>query len=191
MAVMDMKDIRKEIDALDLEIRELIMRRMDCSYKVAEAKQAAGSTDIYRADREQAILDTLGAAVPDERRAQYLAVVRKITETSRMYQYGLIYEWNDDVFGKIDGSELATGPSERIKVRLTRVDRPNAMSSILSMVGDYGFNMELMELIETSSVSNTVTFDLTIRGNIAEDHMRRLVFQLSKESANFRILSVA
>lgn len=187
---MDMKDIRKDIDAIDLQIRELLMRRMDCSYKVAEVKQAAGSTDIYRADREQAILDTLGAEVPAERRAQYLAVVRKITETSRMYQYGLIFEWNPELFDKIEGSEMCDEPTSHVKVRLTRVNRPNAMSSILSMVGDYGYNMEFMELIEVSQVTGTVTFDLTIRGDITNDHMRRLLFQLSKESANFRIMRV-
>ena len=186
--MLDMKDIRKDIDAIDLQIRELLMQRLDCSYKVAQVKQAAGSTDIYRAEREQAILDTLGADVPTERRAQYLAVVRKITETSRMYQYGLIYDWNQDLFDKIEGSNLAATPSSLLKVRLTRVNRPNAMSSILSMVGDYGFNMELMELVETSEVSHTVTFDLTIRGDITQEHMRKLIFQLSKESANFRIL---
>lgn len=32
------------------------MERLDCSKMVAEAKQEAGETNIYRADREQAIL---------------------------------------------------------------------------------------------------------------------------------------
>ncbi|MDO4183076.1 MAG: chorismate mutase [Coriobacteriia bacterium] len=186
--MVDISHIRKNIDAIDLQIRELLMQRMDCSYQVAQAKQAAGSTDIYRAEREQAILDDLGEGIPEERRAQYLAVVRKITETSRMYQYGLIYDWNEGIFDKIEGAELTRTPGSLLKVRLTRINRPNAMSSILSMVGDYGFNMELMELVEVSDITHTVTFDLTICGDITQEHMRKLVFQLSKESANFRIL---
>ena len=39
-----LEDIRTEIDAIDAQVRELIMRRMDCSAQVAAAKLAAGST---------------------------------------------------------------------------------------------------------------------------------------------------
>ena len=219
---MGMEEVRRDIDAIDVQLRELLMRRMDCSRRVAEEKQAAGSTDVYRADRERAILDKLGADVPEDRRAEYLAVVRKVMEASRMYQYGLIYGWNDGFFGKVAGSELADGPSSYVKVRLTREDRPNAMSSVLSMVGDYGYDMEAMERVETSEGAETgeragasveaggreesaerleagadvasgfskVTFDLTIRGDISDERMRCLMFQLSKEAEGFRILSV-
>lgn len=39
---MKLEDVRKEIDALDPQIKTLILRRMDCSLEVAKAKQAAG-----------------------------------------------------------------------------------------------------------------------------------------------------
>ena len=42
-----------------------------------------------------------------------------------------------------------------------------------------------MRLIEKTS---TVTFELTIRGNLLEVPMRKLMFQLSKECSTFRIL---
>lgn len=74
---MKLEDVRKEIDALDPQIKTLILRRMDCSLEVAKAKQAAGETTIYRRDREKAILDRLGADVPADRLPEYLAVVRK------------------------------------------------------------------------------------------------------------------
>ena len=41
---MKLEDVRKEIDALDPQIKTLILRRMDCSLEVAKAKQAAGET---------------------------------------------------------------------------------------------------------------------------------------------------
>ena len=186
-----LEEIRKVIDGIDPQIRTLMMERLDCSYQVAEAKQAAGSTDIYRAERENAMLEKLGAEVPEDRRAGYLAVVRKITETSRMYQYGLLYDWNPGIFQTITGSELLTGPTERVKVRLTRQDRPNAMSAILAMVGDYGYNMDRMELIGSDPVQKSVTFDLTILGDLTQEHMKKLIFQLSKESALFCILELS
>ena len=36
---MKLEDVRKEIDALDPQIKTLILRRMDCSLEVAKAKQ--------------------------------------------------------------------------------------------------------------------------------------------------------
>ena len=98
---MKLEDVRKEIDALDPQIKTLILRRMDCSLEVAKAKQAAGETTIYRRDREKAILDRLGADVPADRLPEYLAVVRKIMETSRMFQYGLLFDWNPDLFKEL------------------------------------------------------------------------------------------
>ena len=56
---MKLEDVRKKIDAIDPKIRELLMERLDCSKMVAEAKQEAGETNVYRADREQAIISRL------------------------------------------------------------------------------------------------------------------------------------
>ena len=76
----------------------------------------------------------------------------------------------------------------RVKIRLTRPDEPNAMSSILSMVGDYGFNMQYMELMSFNEGTHSVTFDLTILGDLSDTAMQKLLFQLSKESEGFVIL---
>lgn len=186
---MTLDEVRKMIDSVDPRIRELLMERMDCSYEVAKVKTEAGETNIYRADREEAILGRLSQGVPEERRAAYLSVVRKIMETSRMYQYGLMYDWMDDVmapyFENIEIPENGT----HVRVRLTRENRPNAMSSILSMIGDYGYNMNRMELLSENTEDNTVTFELEILGNLSETHMKKLMFQLSRESRDFSIIS--
>ncbi len=187
---MTLDEVRNEIDKIDPQIRDLLMRRLDCSVRVAKAKQESGDLTIYRADREEAILERLGEGVPDDRKAGYLSVVRKIMEASRMYQYGLLYEWNPDAFGKLSGSEHLSGHSRAVKIRLTRPDCPNAMSSILSMIGDYGYNMKLMELISENTMERTVSFELTILGDLMDKHMKQLMFQLSMESLNFAILEV-
>lgn len=183
-----MQKIRANIDATDLLIRDLLIRRLSYSHKVAEAKLAAGSTTIYRADRETSILETLGADVAEDIKVEYLSVVRKVLETSRMYQYDLLYEWNPSVFDTIKGHELANHPGSHLTVRLTREDRPNSMSQVLCMVGDYGYNMEWMEVVEVNTETKTVTFDLTIAGDLSQDNMKKLMFQLSKETFDFAIL---
>jgi hypothetical protein len=157
---------------------------------VAHAKLKSGDITIYRADREKEILKRLGNEVPDDRRDGYLAVVRKIMETSRMYQYGIIYDRLEGVFEKIsEGIEIPEN-ADRVKILLTRPNRPNAMSSILAMIGDYGYNMEKMLLIKDDAEKGTVTFELTILGDLNTEHMKKLMFQLSMESGEFRILEV-
>lgn len=185
---MSMEEIRANIDATDLLIRDLLMRRMEYSHQVAETKLAEGSTTIYRQDRETSILANLGADVPEDIKVEYLSVVRKILETSRMYQYGLLYDWNKNVFKEIAGHELAETPGNHLRVRMTRPDAPNSMSTTLSMIGDYGYNMEWMELICLDVNKKTVTFDLTIAGDASCDNMRKLLFQLSKETMGFQIM---
>lgn len=190
MEAQTLTDVRQEIDTIDTEIRELLMRRLDCSRKVAHAKLKSGDITIYRADREKEILKRLGNEVPDDRRDGYLAVVRKIMETSRMYQYGIIYDRLEGVFEKIsEGIEIPEN-ADRVKILLTRPNRPNAMSSILAMIGDYGYNMEKMLLIKDDAEKGTVTFELTILGDLNTEHMKKLMFQLSMESGEFRILEV-
>lgn len=185
---MTLQEVRAKIDAIDPKIRELLMERLDCSLEVAKTKQAAGETNIYRADREQAILERLGSGVPEDRKPEYLAVVRKIMETSRMYQYGMLFDWNPQLFAELARDIEIKPGGHRVTVRLTRPDRPNAMSSILNMVGDYGYNMQYMELLSFNRPEGTVTFDLTILGDLSHVSMQKLMFQLSKESENFKIL---
>ncbi len=185
---MTLEEARAKIDEIDPQIQELLMKRMDCSYLVAEAKAAAGETNIFRADREEEILTRLGKDIPAERRDEYLAIVRKIMEASRMYQYGLLYDWIDGLFEPLAEGISVKEDGTRVRVRLTRENRPNAMSSILSMIGDYGYNMDRMELVGENREENTVTFELLIIGNLSEKHMKTLMFQLSRESRDFKIL---
>ncbi len=187
---MELSEVRAQIDKIDPILRGLLMMRLDCSYQVAEAKAKAGETKIYRADREAAILEKLGDGVPEDRLAGYLSVVRKIMETSRMYQYGLLFEWNEGVFDKLLGDRTIPEDCKKVRIRVVREDHPNAMSTILSMIGDYGYNMERMELVEENPGNETVTFDLTIRGNLNEKHMKNLMFQLSEECSGFELLTM-
>ncbi len=186
---MELNEVREQIDKIDPILRGLLMMRLDCSYQVAEAKAKAGETKIYRADREAAILERLGEGVPEDRRAGYLSVVRKIMETSRMYQYGLLFQWDESVFDRIKGDLDIPEDCRRVKVRVIREDHPNAMSQILSMIGDYGYNMERMELVREDEEAKTVEFLLTIRGNLNEKHMKNLMFQLSEECMKFELIS--
>jgi len=185
---MTLDEIRKQIDALDPQIRKLLMQRFDCGFQVAKAKFADHSTTVFRTEREETILTKLSKDVPEDRRAQYLAVAKKIMEANRMYQYGLLYDWNGEtaVFAPLTQGLTIVPGGTLVKVRLTRLNRPHAIAAILSMIGDYGYDMTALELVKEDSVK--ATFILTIRGDLSTEHMKKLMFQLSRESENFQIL---
>ena len=187
---MTLEEVREQIDALDPEIRDLLMERRDLARRVAEAKKVSGDFRVYRPDREKEILERLGQGVTKERKAPYLAVVRKIMETSRMYQYGLLFDWAEGLFEPLaEGLSFPEKP-EYVRVRLTRPDRPGSMSSILGMVGDYGFNMKSMTLLEEDPEEGKVSFELVIRGDLNKKHMQKLMFQLSMECEKLKITEV-
>ena len=53
-----LKAIRQRIDALDVDIQELIRQRAECAEDVARIKRAAGTlTDFYRPEREAEVLN--------------------------------------------------------------------------------------------------------------------------------------
>lgn len=105
-----------------------------------------------------------------------------------MYQYGLMYDMLEDPFTSLAENIQVKDNGTRVRVRLTRENRPNSIASILSMIGDYGYNMDRMELLGEDETAKIVTFELLIIGNLSDTHMKKLMFQLSKESRNFAIL---
>lgn len=185
---MTLEEIRVRIDEIDGKMKELFLTRMNIATEVASSKNEAGSTQIYRADREAAMIERLTADVSENLVPEYAAFIRKTIEVSRMYQYGLLYDWNPSY-----GEELLAGipvePTDtHVKLRLTRPDNCNAMSAILCMIGDYGFNMEQMQLLHINKEEMTASFELSIRGNLLDPAMRKLMFQLSKEALAFEII---
>lgn len=184
----DLSEIRVDIDRIDAEIKKILMERLDCSTEVVESKIRDRNYVINRPEREAAMLERLGKDVPENRRKGYLSVVRKIIETSRMYQYGVIFEEVPELFAELSKEIDLTVPTEHIAIQMRRRNIPNSMSEILSMIGDYGFDMEQMELLSYSEDREYVSFRLTICGDITDVQMQKLLLQLSMESEDFAIL---
>ena len=188
---MTLEEIREEIDAIDLMARDLVMRRLDCSRMVSQAKAESGDTRVYRPERESSMLQKLAKGVPEERVDGYLAVVRKVIETSRMYQYGLQYERNPEVFTKLVKDLPPFGDTTTVSILMARPDQPGSMATILSMIGDYGFDLEALTTERAGEKQEEVDFIVTIRGNLQDKKMQQLMYQLSEECTHFQILKTA
>ena len=88
---MSLTEIRNEIDQVDAQIRELFIRRMGLAERVAVEK-AKTEDVIYKPDREQAIIEKQSKDMDPHLLMEYRALVKRIMEVSRKYQYGRTLE---------------------------------------------------------------------------------------------------
>lgn len=186
-AMPTLDEVRERIDALDPQLQDLMMQRMDCSAQVAAAKLAAGNTDVYRPQREEQILERLGAQVSLQRRKPYLAAVRSLIEASRGYQYSLMYEELGDeaTFGQLPGAQLAQ-PGCGVEVELRLHGRVESLATVLGMVAAEGFELAGIEQLGPAVAGGA--FRLRIGGDAGQPALRKLLWQLSKEAQEFRII---
>ena len=181
---MTLAEIRKEIDRIDPQIKELFLQRMEAAKHVAEVKYASGD-EIYKAEREAEILARLSEDVAPELKIEYTAFVRKMMEVARKYEYGLIYDWNPEVVQPILAEAKESG-NGYVKMELVRPNQLNGLSVILTMIGDYGFHLKDIKVLEENQ--EEARFRLVIRGELQDEAMKKLLYQLSKESKDFHVL---
>ena len=84
---MTLAEVRKEIDRVDSGIKQLFEERMILADNVARVKAETGD-EIFKPDREIAIIENLTEDVDDSIKKEYTALIKRIMEISRKYQYG-------------------------------------------------------------------------------------------------------
>ncbi|MDO4977424.1 MAG: chorismate mutase [Eubacteriales bacterium] len=84
---MNLSEIRVNIDRVDKEIRELFLERMGLSEQVVTVK-AQNADKIFKPDREREIIKNNSEGLPEEYVREYQAMIKRIMEVSRKYQYG-------------------------------------------------------------------------------------------------------
>ncbi len=280
---MDLKDVRVNIDRVDSEIKALFKERMTLADQVATIK-AATSDDIYKPDREESIISTLTDDVNDDIKKEYTALVKRIMEVSRKYQYGRTFDFRDpladvpyvtdvsapakllmkreelyicqgyskdsvtvvksygamadailsqdNVCGMGILEEVSYGVSDelhdilansglhifkcdivedegklkkvvtfgkdlvvnedhnRLKFMFVCKDKSGSLSSVLSMISDYGVNLTEIHSMPYRDKGGAwnYRFFLELEGNFLTRETRALVFQLRSETEEFKVL---
>lgn len=91
---MNLSDIRVNIDRVDQEIRKLFLERMGLSEQVVTVK-AQNADKIFKPDREREIIKNNSEGLPEIYVREYQAMIKRIMEVSRKYQYGRMLELVD------------------------------------------------------------------------------------------------
>ncbi len=94
MGEITLETIRSNIDRVDRGIRELFIERMELAKQVAEVKARTADV-IYKPDREVAIIANQSKEMDKEIVMEYKALIKRIMEVSRKYQYGLTLSLRD------------------------------------------------------------------------------------------------
>lgn len=278
---MTLADVRAEIDSVDSQIKELFEKRMQLAEHVAAIK-AETADAIFKPEREEVIINKLTQDVDGKIVKEYTALIKRIMEVSRKYQYGRTLELrncfpfsyettkmqvdtlamieselyicdmyskdkvvtvdNFDEVGKmVSDGEVSAGAGifenigfgvsdalhqmlakyhlyindcylhedngimkkvvvfskqlvvlpqhNRLKIVFMCPNHSGSLSSILSMISDYGVN--LTEIHSRPNGENTdwnYEFYLELDMNLLSEESKALIFQLSEETEKLQIL---
>lgn len=128
-------ELRREIDVIDDQLKELLMRRFDCSSRMAELKAAEERPKIYRPGREASMLRRLLQGVPEGRRKVCVAVFCKILQLSRSCQHRLL--------SGLRPEEDAEDKAERVReIRFFCDASPGALAAAAGLLAAYGCRLE-------------------------------------------------
>ena len=86
---MTLEEARQDIDKIDNGLRELFLKRMKVSEAIAEIKAASGD-EIYKPDREKAVIERLTEGMDESLKAEYTDFISNMMRISREYQIKVI-----------------------------------------------------------------------------------------------------
>ena len=104
-----------------------------------------------------------------------------------MYQYKKTLQLRKEEMNKLNELTQELMVSEehnRIDMLISVTDQSGSLGNILSMVGDYKVNIKEIK----SLTDDKYDFAITLDGNLLNDNMKALVYQLSKETAAMKIV---
>lgn len=140
---MTLDEVRLNIDKVDKEIKALFKERMQLADNVARVK-AETEDAIYKPDREETIISNLTEDVDENIKMEYTALIKRIMEISRKYQYGRTLELRDCLDIEYDTEEPEVASIAMVKPELY-ICQDYSKDSVIA-VDDY---QQVMSLIES------------------------------------------
>ena len=179
---MSLNEIRKDIDAIDNELKELFLRRMELSGKVADIKAEDGGS-IYVPERENDIINRLTKGVGEEYVREYRAFIKRILTLSRECQYEELMK-RKDCF-PFDEKLIAQKSHNRIKVRFVCQNKCGELESVASVIADYGINITDIHM---RYEDDELVLFLELEANMLKSDIKALLYQLHSETNDFQII---
>jgi chorismate mutase/prephenate dehydratase len=123
---LTLEEARKEIDRIDNQIKILFEERMEAADAVARIK-AETHDKIYKGNREDAIISRLIEGVDPSILKEYTALIKKMMQVSRKYQYGKTLELLDCFNVEYITNETEAEGLETLELNSKETDRLNEL----------------------------------------------------------------
>ena len=180
---MTLEEIRTNIDEIDNDIKRLFAERMKLSEEVVLLKAETGN-EIYKPEREKQIIEKLSKDTESGIYDEYRSFVKHILLLSRKYQYRRMTELKDPYKAVPENSgEVDIEKHNRIKISLGSKDKKCNPSKALQIISEYG-----IEMSEINYTEETGVLIVELNANILDKKTVTLLYQLSKENEEFRII---
>ncbi|MDE6904471.1 MAG: chorismate mutase [Lachnospiraceae bacterium] len=171
---MGLEEIRKNIDAVDTQMRELFLKRMELSRQVAEEKKRTGAK-VYVPKREEEVILCRAEGVT-ELAPEYRMFLKELMAISRTYQYSCLdlpdsLEFLSDFTG---GLMLTFTCSEKSEQLLTGI-------TALKMAGI------IIHEIQSESVEEQIICRISLWGDFRLALARGAVLQIYEENENVSV----
>lgn len=155
---MDLAEVRKNIDRVDRQIRDLFIQRMELANQVAEIKAGNGD-EIYKPDREQAVIQNQMEGMDPRWTKQYTALLKKIMGVSREYQYERTLEL-------LDGFPLAWSSQKKEIHHLAIAQKEEEYVQVAEAICAGKADAGQVLLKENDVSGNDVLYDLLLENNL-------------------------
>ncbi len=143
---MTLQEVRVNIDRVDSEIKKLFKERMLLADEVARVK-AETCDEILKPEREIQIIEKLTQGVDDSIVMEYTALIKRIMEISRKYQYGRTLQLRDCLDIDYSEEELTVNSATMLRNELYILD--SMSKDNVTTVSRYD---DMVGLIETGKV---------------------------------------
>lgn len=154
---MNLNEVRKSINTIDADMKELFDKRFICSKKVAEVKIST-EDEVFKPEREKEICERYS----DDNSRWYLPFVKKVMQISRKYQYEIFFDKVDSVSEEllaVKASILERGMLE-LKLRSDRTkEKGLALNDILSIIADASLDIRKLTVSEDGCVDVLLDVD--------------------------------
>ncbi len=190
---MNLEDVRKGIDHVDNQMRELFKERMALANNVAVAK-AETEDAIYKPEREDVIYSRARETMVSHLEKEYIAFVKRTMEISRKYQYGKTLELRGCFPFALTREEgetdaLYVSPQHtHLKFSFQCGDKNGNIATPLTMIADY--DVKICDLqVETIEAGVCYQVVVDIEANLLQAEIQAMIFQLSEENNGFSLLA--
>ena len=185
---MTLEEIRKQIDAIDTQMKPLFLQRMECARHVAEEKQKTGG-DVFVQEREQEIIGKRASDVDVDVHEEYVAFLKHLMSVCRRYEYGFLEHMQVEVIGEAmaDSGLCKEVEHKKVKISYSCKKKDSALNLYMNMINLNRIAVENMN-VKTEGEDQIIT--MILEGNINNSNMRQLLCQIGKEAEHFTILAL-